>query len=67
MNLKHELNANAHDPTQIGLGHVPSYDTVNPESQEQEPSRIRTVMATAERLAGPIFLLPADYSAIGIN
>src|SRR5512134_1109620 len=68
MNLKHELNANAHDPTQIGLGHVPSYeDAMDQESQEQEPSRIRTVMDTAERWAGPIFLLPAVLALLFLS
>src|SRR5512134_2894541 len=67
MNVKHEWNANAHDPTQIGLGHVPSHDAMNPESQEQEPSRIRTVMAAAERWAGPIFLLPAVLALLFLS
>ncbi|MGZ9225972.1 MAG: carbohydrate ABC transporter permease [Anaerolineales bacterium] len=67
MNVKQELNANAHDPTQIGLGHVPSVDAMNPESQEQEPSRIHTVMAAAERLAGPIFLLPAVLALLFLS
>lgn len=67
MNVKHELNANAHDPTQIGLGHVPSYDAVNPESQEQEPSRIYTVIAAAERRAGSIFLLPAVLALLFLS
>ena len=65
--MKHELNANAHDPAQVGLGHVPSLDTRDPESQEQEPSRIRTVMATAERFAGPIFLLPAVLALLFLS
>jgi multiple sugar transport system permease protein len=65
--VKHELNANAHDPAQVGLGHVPSLDTRDPESQEQEPSRIRTVMATAERFAGPIFLLPAVLALLFLS
>ena len=67
MNLKNELNANAHDPTQIGLGHVPSHDAVNPESQEQESSRIRTVIAAAERRAAPIFLLPAVLALLFLS
>jgi multiple sugar transport system permease protein len=68
MNVKHELNAGAHDPTQIGLGHVPSYEeTMDQESQEQEPSRIRTVMAAAERWAGPIFLLPAVLAILFLS
>ncbi|RPI89145.1 MAG: sugar ABC transporter permease [Chloroflexi bacterium] len=67
MNVKHDLNANAHDPTQIGLGHVPSYDTVDPESQEQEPSRIHTVIAAAERRAGPIFLLPSVLALLFLS
>ena len=57
--MKQELNASAHDPAQFGLGHVPSLDEMKPESQEQEPSRIRTVIAAAERRAAPVFLLPA--------
>ena len=67
MNLKHELNANAHDPTPIGLGHVPSQDAVNPESQEQEASRIRTVIAATERRAAPIFLLPAVLALLFLS
>jgi multiple sugar transport system permease protein len=67
VNVKQELNANAHDPTQIGLGHVPSVDAMNPESHEQEPSRIHTVMAAAERLAGPIFLLPAVLAILFLS
>ncbi|MGZ9165337.1 MAG: carbohydrate ABC transporter permease [Anaerolineales bacterium] len=67
MNVKQELKANAHDPTQIGLGHVPSVDVMNPESQEQEPSRIHNVMAAAERLAGPIFLLPAVLALLFLS
>jgi multiple sugar transport system permease protein len=65
MNLKHELNA--HDPAQIGLGHVPSFDVMNPESQEQQPSRIRTVIAAAERRAGSIFLLPAVLALLFLS
>jgi multiple sugar transport system permease protein len=65
--LKHELNANAHDPTQIGLGHVPPYDVMDPGSQEQEPSRIRTVIAAAERRAGSIFLLPAVLALLFLS
>ena len=57
--MKHELNANAHDPTQIGLGHVPPPDVMNQESQEPKPSRLHALMAAAERKAGSIFLLPA--------
>ncbi|HEY3473828.1 MAG TPA: hypothetical protein VGK56_04410, partial [Anaerolineales bacterium] len=67
MNVKHELNAGAHDPAQIGLGHVPSRDAMNSESQEQGPSRIHTVMATAERFAGPIFLLPAVLALLFLS
>lgn len=65
--MKHELNANAHDPTQIGLGHVPSSDAMNPESQEQESSRIHTVIAAAERRAGSIFLLPAVLALLFLS
>lgn len=67
MSLKHELNANAHDPTQIGLGHVPASDVRNMDSQEQEPSRIRTVIAAAERWAGPAFLLPAVLALLFLS
>src|SRR5512145_2540260 len=67
MNVKHELNAKAHDPTQIGLGHVPSFDAMNPGSQEQEPSRIRTVIAAAERRAAPIFLIPAVLALLFLS
>lgn len=67
MNLKHEMNANAHDPTQIGLGHVPTSDTSNMASHEQEPSRIRTVIAAAERWAGPVFLLPAVLALLFLS
>ena len=67
MSLKHELNANAHDPTQIGLGHVPSFDAMNSESQEQGPSRIHTVIAAAERRAGSIFLLPAVLALLFLS
>lgn len=67
MTLKHDLNANAHDPTPVGLGHVPSFDAMNPESQEQEPSRIHTVIAAAERRAGSIFLLPAVLALLFLS
>jgi multiple sugar transport system permease protein len=68
MSLKGTLNADAHDPTQIGLGHVPSYEeTMDQELQEQEPSRIHTVMAAAERWAGPIFLLPAVLALLFLS
>lgn len=65
--MKQELNANAHDPTQMGLGHVPSVDAMNQESHEQEPSRIHTVMAAAERWAAPIFLLPAILALLFLS
>jgi len=67
MNLKHEMNADAHDPTQMGLGHVPPYDAMNFESQEQGPSRLHTVIAAAERLAGSIFLLPAVLALLFLS
>src|SRR5262245_9550912 len=67
MSLKHELNANAHDPTQIESGHVSSSEAMNPESQEQEPSRLHTVIAAAERQAGPIFLLPAVLALLFLS
>ena len=67
MSLKHELNANAHDPTQIGLGHVPPYDVMNPESEERQPSRLHTVIAAAERLAGSIFLLPTVLALLFLS
>lgn len=67
MNLKHQLNANAHGPTQIGLDHVPPHDAMGTESQEQEPSRIHTVIAAAERKAGPIFLLPAVLALLFLS
>jgi multiple sugar transport system permease protein len=68
MSLKSTLDADAHDPTQIGLGHVPSYEELmDQESQEQEPSRIRTVMDAAERWAGPIFLLPAVLALLFLS
>jgi multiple sugar transport system permease protein len=67
MTLKHEVNTNAHGPTQTGLGHVPPADTMNPESQEQEPSRLHTVIATAERRAGSIFLLPAVIALLFLS
>ena len=68
MSLKSTLDADAHDPTQIGLGHVPSYEgMMDQESQQQEPSRIRTVMDTAERWAGPIFLLPAVLALLFLS
>ena len=67
MTLKHEVNTNAHGPTQTGLGHVPPADTMNPESQEQEPSRLHTVIATAERRAGSIFLLPAVLALLFLS
>jgi multiple sugar transport system permease protein len=67
MNVKHELNASAHDPTQIGLGHVHSLDEIEPESQEQGPSRIHTVIAAAERRAGTIFLLPAVLALLFLS
>jgi multiple sugar transport system permease protein len=40
---------------------------MNPESQEQEPSRIHTVIAAAERRAGPIFLLPAVLALLFLS
>jgi multiple sugar transport system permease protein len=61
------MNANAHDPTQNGLGHVPSLDAMDPESQEQEPSRIDAVIAAAERRAAPIFLLPAVLALLFLS
>jgi multiple sugar transport system permease protein len=67
MTLKHELNANVHDPAQLGLGHVPPYDAMDPASQEQEPSRIHTVIAAAERRAAPIFLLPAVLAILFLS
>jgi multiple sugar transport system permease protein len=70
MNLKRKWNANAHGPTQMGLGHVPSSDPMNPESQEQESSqssRLHTVLAEAERLAAPIFLLPAVLALLFLS
>ena len=68
MSLKSTLPADAHDPTQIGLGHVPSYeDAMEQGSQEQEPSRIRTVMDAAERWAGPVFLLPAVLALLFLS
>ena len=67
MNLRRKLKANAHDPAQMGLGHVPSSDAVNPEPQEQEPSRLRTVIAAAERQAGSIFLLPAVLALLFLS
>src|SRR5262245_48052758 len=67
MSLKHELNANAHDPTQIESGHVSSSEAMNPESQEQEPSRLHTVIAAAERQAGAIFLLPAVLALLFLS
>ena len=67
MNLKHEMNADAHDPTQLALGHVPPHNAMSPESQEQEPSRLHTVIAAAERLAGSIFLLPAVLALLFLS
>ena len=68
MSLKSTLNADSHDPAQIGLGHVPSYeDAIDHGSQEQEPSRVRTVIAAAERWAGPIFLLPAVLALLFLS
>src|SRR5687767_14228784 len=40
---------------------------MNPESQEQGPSRIHTVMAAAERFAGPVFLLPAVLALLFLS
>ena len=67
MNLRRKLKANAHDPAQMGLGHVPSSDAVNPEQQEQEPSRLHTLIAAAERQAGSIFLLPAVLALLFLS
>jgi len=67
MSLKHELNADARDPTQIESGHVPSDDAMNPESQEKQPSRLHMVIAAAERQAGPIFLLPAVLALLFLS
>jgi multiple sugar transport system permease protein len=67
MTLSHKLNADAHGPTQTGLGHVPPYNAMSPESQEQEPSRLHTVLAAVERLAAPIFLLPAVLALVFLS
>jgi multiple sugar transport system permease protein len=67
VNAKQELYASAHDPTQLGLGHGSSPDAMDPESQEQEPSRIHTVIAATERWAGPIFLLPAVLALLFLS
>ena len=67
MTLKHDLNANAHDPTPIGLGHVPPLEAMSAESQQQEPSHLHTVIAAAERRAGSIFLLPAVLALLFLS
>ena len=65
--MKQKLNANTQGPTHIGLGPVPQYDAMNPESQEQEPSRLHTVIAAVERQAGSIFLWPAVLALLFLS
>jgi multiple sugar transport system permease protein len=67
MTVKPELNANAHDPARIGLGHVPTYADVDAQARSQEPTRIRTVIAAAERSAASIFLWPSVLALLFLS